>query len=82
MPKSLKQLATHCSISSPSASSALNVDSSTPGFAGQHISILVPPSPCFSTPNCMDARPPAQTTTSGQFIRAIKYTVLQTIVYV
>lgn len=55
MPKSLKQLTTHCSISSPSTSSALTVDNSTPGFVGQQISILVfPSSPRFSTSNCAD----------------------------
>jgi hypothetical protein len=54
MPKSLKQLTTHCSISSPSTSSALTVDSSTPGFVGQQISILVLPLPRFSTSNCDD----------------------------
>uniref|UniRef100_A0A0A9FEE6 Uncharacterized protein n=1 Tax=Arundo donax TaxID=35708 RepID=A0A0A9FEE6_ARUDO len=54
MPKSLKQLTTHCSISSPSTSSALTVDSSTPGFAGQHTSILVLPLPRFSTSNLVE----------------------------
>lgn len=57
MPKSLKQLTTHCSISSPSTSSALTVDSSTPGFAGQHISILVFPLPRFSTSNWRKIKP-------------------------
>jgi hypothetical protein len=52
MPKSLKQLMTHCSISSPSTSSALTVESSTPGLVAQQMSMLVPPSPFFSTTNC------------------------------
>lgn len=35
MPKSLKQLMTHCWMSSPSVSSVLTVDSSSPGLAAQ-----------------------------------------------
>lgn len=53
MPKSLKQLTTHCSISRPSTSSALTVDNSTSGFVAQQISILVLPLPRLSTSNCM-----------------------------
>ena len=41
MPKSLKQLMTHCWISIPSASRVFTVESSRPGLAAQQISIRV-----------------------------------------
>jgi hypothetical protein len=49
--KSLKQLMTHCSISRPKASKVFTVDSRSPGFPEQQISILVSTF-LLSTSNC------------------------------